>query len=811
MKVSYNWLKDYADISSSAIELSEILTNTGLEVEEVTKLEAVKGGLLGVVVGLVCSCEPHPNADKLKVTQVDIGTGDLLSIVCGAPNVSKGQKVAVATVGTVLYPEPENPLKIKRSKIRGVESQGMLCAEDELGLGENHEGILVLPQSAPIGSPLSKILDIEDDYILEIGLTPNRSDAMGHIGVLRDYVAYQNVHKNKNLRINWPEIPDLQAYIELDSSKKVNITVEDPELCPKYSGLTISNVLVGPSPDWLQTRLRSIGLSPINNVVDCTNFVLFELGTPLHAFDCAILGGKIVVKTAKQGDKFTTLDGREHELSSTNLMITNGEKNIGIAGVFGGLSSGISEKTTNIFLESAYFDPVCIRKTAKELGISTDASFRYERGTDPQLVEYALERCASLIIQTTGGKIAMEKVVVGEIESKRTINFNYFRNNQLIGAKINKNTVDLILKNLDFDIKPIDDQQCTLRIPSYRTDVTRQADVSEEVLRIYGFNQVSLPDSMKLSLTHQGKMDDENAQKMVSTFLVSTGFYELVNNSLSKSTYISTWIEEQKNEQIYMLNPLSQDLNVMRMSLLFGILEAITHNQNRQNSDLQFFEFGKTYKRKGTTYLENKRLLLALSGRKTPENWIDHSENHNFYSIKGLLWALFCRLGINQFVSEKNIIQRSYMEGVEIFIQQTKIGELGSISKQLKDEFGIKNDVFIADLDWDLLVSSLKMKKTNYKELPKTFYIRRDFSLLVDLSVQYAQIKEIALKTDKKLLKEIGLFDVYEGEKIPKGKKSYAVFFIFQHAEQTLQDSQIDAIMNTIYSNLNKQLGAELR
>lgn len=809
MKVSYNWLKQYTDISKSPDELSEILTDTGLEVEGVEKMEAIKGGLAGVVVGEVLECEKHPDADKLKVTKVDIGTGELLQIVCGAPNVAKGQKVIVATVGTTLYPSPEEAFKIKVSKIRGVESFGMLCAEDELGLGKGHDGILVLDASTKIGTPAATVFELEDDYTIEIGLTPNRSDAMGHMGVVRDYIAYENVHAGKNLVLEFPKLSDLTPK---NQSTVISISVENPELCPKYAGITISGIIVKPSPAWLQKRLRAIGLSPINNVVDVTNFVMRELGTPLHAFDCSKLNGKIVVKTAKKGEKFVTLDGVERTLSDSNLMITNGSENLCIAGVYGGQDSGVKQDTSAVFIESAYFNPVSVRKTAKEHGLNTDASFRFERGVDASLTEYALRRCASLLLDLAGGHISMNETVIGSIETQGEVNFNYSNCNRLIGAEIPKETVNLILKNLDIEVKSLKGDDAVLVVPSYRADVTREVDVIEEVLRIYGFNKIPLPEKMNMSVNIFPKPDIEKIQETMCEFLVGKGFHEMLNNSLTKSSYVEKFGGEKlkSGNNVMILNPLSNDLDVMRQSMLFNTLEVIEHNQNRQNSDLRLFEFGKVY-HKYAEYTENKRLIIAVTGKRNAENWNDSSDLHTFYSLKGIVVALLKRMGLEKFLKEKAIESDNLLNGIQLSLLKTKIGEIGIVSDKLKKQFDIKQDVFIADLDWDAILSSLKMNKIVYKELPKTFAVRRDFSLLLDTSVTYAEIESISKNTEKSLLKEMGLFDVYEGKNLPEGKKSYAVYFLFQDVEKTLQDAQIDAVMNKIRKNLEEQLGAELR
>lgn len=811
MKISYNWLKSYTNISVSPEKLGEILTDTGLEVEGITKIEAVKGGLQGVVVGEVLTCEKHPDADKLKVTTVSIGSDEPLQIVCGAPNVAAGQKVIVATVGCTLHPTPEEDFKIKAAKIRGVESFGMLCAEDELGIGKSHDGILVLPNHLTVGSPVANYFELEDDFEIEIGLTPNRADAMGHIGVARDYVAYMNVHEQANLTLNFPSIDEFKVQ---DESLKIDISVENEDLCPKYAGLTLKNVEVKASPAWLQKRLRAVGLSPINNVVDATNYVMRELGTPLHAFDCDKLNGKIVVKTAKNGDSFTTLDDVTRTLSDSNLMITNGNEHLCIAGVFGGKDSGIKESTTNVFLESAYFQPVSVRKTAKEHGLNTDASFRFERGVDPSLTEYALKRCAMLIQEIAGGTISMTpKVIRTGISLTHQVEFNFERCNKLIGANIPKEIVTQILLNLDIKIVSESNSTAQLEVPSYRVDVTRESDVIEEILRIYGFNKIPLPEKMNMSVGKFPNPDPENVQAVISEFLVGKGFVETLNNSLTTSSYVEKLGGEtlKPEHNVELLNPLSQELNVMRQSLIFNALEVIEHNQNRQNPDLKLFEFGKTYHKYSEKYTENRHLFLAISGRKMVENWNSSNENQSFYSIKSYVNGIFERLGLSSLLKESAIKSTDLIDGVQLSILKNKVGQIGWVSSALKKQFGVKNDVFVADLDWDVILQSLKMTKIVYKELPKTFAVRRDFSLLLDKKVTFSEIEEIARNTDKQLLQEVGLFDVYEGKNLPEGKKSYAVSFKFQDAEKTLKDAQIDAMMEKIRAELEGKLGAELR
>lgn len=810
MKVSYNWLKDYVKTSLSPDELSKVLTDTGLEVDGIEKIENIKGGLEGVFVGEVLSCEKHPDADKLKVTTVTVG-GEPLQIVCGAPNVATGQKVICATVGSVLYPNPEEPFKIKASKIRGVESLGMLCAEDELGMGTSHDGIIVLDKDAKVGTSAAVFFELEEDYQIEIGLTPNRADAMGHIGVARDVIAHQNVHQNAQLSLDFPEVEEIVAK---NQEVKVTVSVEEPDLCPKYIGVSLQSVEVKPSPNWMQKRLRAVGLSPINSVVDCTNYVMRELGTPLHAFDADKLGGRIVVKKAVTGDKFTTLDGVERTLHEDDLMITNGSKNLAIAGVFGGLESGISDETKNIFIESAYFNSISVRKTAKRHALNTDASFRYERGVDPTMTEYALKRVVSLIQSICGGTVSMDvaSVVSKKFENK-IVEFDVNRCNQIIGLEIPTEKVKEILSNLDIQVLEENRTQWKLAVPPYRVDVTREIDVVEEVLRIFGFNNVPLPEKLNSTITLRTKPDADKIQRSVAEFLVGLGYSEMMNNSLTSSAYIQKFGNEVfgvKNN-VEMLNPLSNELDVMRQTLIFSTLESIAYNQNRQNSDLKLFEFGKVYRKEGENYLENKRLVFGLSGKRQAEQWNSVNDKVSFYSIKGLVTALFTRLGLDGFLSE-NTLENSLLEdGVSLFVLKKKVGEMGWVSDNTKKYFGIKQPIFIADLDWDALLDQLKLVKVLYKELPKTFEVRRDFSLLLDEQVRFSEIEKLALGVDKKILKKIGLFDVYEGKNLDEGKKSYAISFHFQDAEKTLKDEQVDGIMTKIRQELENKLNAQLR
>lgn len=811
MKISYNWLKSYVKTNKTPEEISKILTDTGLEVEGLEKMETIKNGLKGVVVGEVLTCVPHENADKLQVTAVNIGEKNSIQIVCGAPNVRQGVKVVVATVGTTLYPSPDSPFKIKKSKIRGVESEGMICAEDELGLGQDHDGIMILPDDAEVGQSAKEFFQIQEDYIFEIGLTPNRSDAMGHIGVARDLVAYLNIHERAGLKL---EMPDVSNFKVDNQNKTIKVSVEDPIQVPRYAGLTINNIEVKASPDWLKNYLMSIGLVPINNVVDVTNFVLHELGTPLHAFDLDEVGDQIVVKNAKDGDKFNTLDGTERTLQNTDTMITNGVNHLCLAGIFGGEQSGVKDTTKAIFLEAAYFDPVTIRKSAKYHGLNTDASFRFERGVDPNAIEYAMKRAALMIQEVAGGEISMDPVdLYPHFIEKNQVLFSFERCNQLIGKSIPKGEVYAILENLDIHSFQEKDGVAYLEIPTYRNDVTREADVIEEVLRIYGFNNIPEPEQFKLSLMNNPLKEGEKMYNKVADGLVASGFYEVMNNSLTQSEYVEKLGGELLNNEnsVEMLNPLSQELNILRRTLVFQLLESVAHNQNRQNPNIKLFEFGKVYHKYNDQYEENSRILLAISGEKQIESWNNQKGKVDFYDLKAYVIAILDQFGLGNMVRFKEAKKSILQNAVELYAAKFKIGEIGWINAETKKYFGVKNDVYVADLDWDKLLDCLKMNKVKFTTLPKTFAVRRDFSLLLDDKVQFSEIETIAKKADKQLLKEINLFDVYEGDKLPEGKKSYAVSFVFQDEEKTLKDQQIDKIMDKIRAGLENELAAELR
>ncbi|MCG8578074.1 MAG: phenylalanine--tRNA ligase subunit beta [Flavobacteriales bacterium] len=807
MKISYNWLKNYLDFDLEPEETAKILTDTGLEVEGLEKVETIKGGLEGVVIGEVLTKEKHPDADRLNVTTVDVASGEPLQIVCGAPNVEAGQKVVVATPGCTLYPDPEKGFKIKKSKIRGVESNGMICAEDELGLGESHDGIMVLEDSVQVGMPARDYFKIEDDYLIEIGLTPNRADAMGHIGVARDLKAYLNYHKGQSLQLN---IDDTTFS---EGEKIINLTVENEVACPRYSGVIVSGVKVADSPDWLQNKLRVIGLNPINNIVDITNFVMFESGNPLHAFDLTKTGGDIVVRNARKGEKIVGLDEVERELSENDLMICNKDVPMCIAGVFGGLDSGVQDSTTDIFLEAAYFNPVSVRKTAKRHTLNTDSSFRFERGVDPNNVSYALNRAAKLIAEVAGGTI--EKVVdhyPNKIEDFE-VDFNFDRCRKLAGITISDEEILSILNELDITEISKEESQSKVKVPAYRVDVQREADVVEEVLRIYGFNNVALPEKLNTSISYRSNPDREKLYNTVADLLTNNGFSEIMNNSLTSSALWSKLNSGSFNaeEDVAILNPLSQELDVMRQTLLPGGLKSIEYNQNRQFPDLKFFEFGSVYKKSNEEYQENGRLGIWISGKKAKENWSVGQDKANFYTLKGVIEALLGKLGIDKAVNLDETEVDLFEYGYQLSITRQLVGEFGLVQPKIAKKFGLKGDVFYADLDWDKIVDLSVLNKITAKPLPKTQFARRDFSLLLNESVEFSAIEKIAYKVDKKILKEVGLFDVYQGKNLEKGKKSYAVSFTFQDDEKTLKDKQLDAIMDNIRKKLETELGAELR
>ncbi len=813
MKISYNWLCNYIDIDVPVNQVAEILTDTGLEVEKVKKIESLPGGLEGLVIGKVLETEKHPNADRLNIAQVNVGLEENLAIVCGAPNLEAGQTVVVAQVGTTVHPNEGDPFKIKRSKIRGVESSGMICGEDEIGLGTNRDGIMVLSNSVSAGTKAKEHFNVQEDYCIEIGLTPNRTDGISHIGVARDLLAALK-HKgicDQHFQLSLPNLSDFNE----GKGSSISIKVDDPMVCHRYAGVTISGVKVTPSPDWLKERLNNIGLSPINNVVDITNFVLHEYGQPLHAFDLLKISSKqINVKTLSAGTKFTTLDGLERELHQDDLMICNGNEPMCIAGVFGGSDSGISEKTTDLFLESAYFNPVSVRKTAKRHGLNTDASFRFERGVDPNQVIPALQRAALLIVEIAGGTVASE---ITDLYPQRienfVVDFSFSKCHQLIGYEIDKNTIKNILQSLDIEIKNENEDVLTLEVPPYRADVQREADVIEEVLRIYGFNNIPLPNKLNSSLASVEKPNREKLKNTVADYLASNGFSEAMSNSLTKGEYHSNskCLSVQTKYNVEMLNPLSSDLNVMRQSLLHSALETVNHNQNRKANRLKLFEFGKTYRKFDTDFEEKNMLSIVISGNEFEESWDKKSEPSGFQQLKGVVESLLSRIGVFAGPKYSEVKSEQFETGLTLSIAKKKIANLGWVDQHLKNEFDIKSDVLYAELNWDLILELSVRAKVKYKPISKIQPVRRDFSLLIDNTLTFEEIEQIAKKSEQKLLKSVGLFDVYQGKNLPQGKKSYAVSFILQDAEKSLSDKEIDKAMGRIQGNLEKQLNAELR
>ncbi|TXK75009.1 phenylalanine--tRNA ligase subunit beta [Mesonia sp. K4-1] len=808
MKISYNWIKQFIKTDWDAEKTGKLLTDLGLEVEGIENFESVKGALEGIVVGHVLTCVPHENADKLKLTTVNIGEKEPVQIVCGAPNVAEGQKVPVATVGTTLYDDKGEAWKIKKGKIRGEYSFGMICAEDELGLGKSHDGIMVLSEDLVPGTPLNEVFEIEKDQVFEIGLTPNRADAMSHFGVARDLKAGL-LQSEINTSLDTPSVSSF--HVE-NRSKRMLIEVDNYELAPRYCGVTISGVKIAPSPNWLKNRLKAIGITPKNNVVDVTNYVLHELGQPLHAFDADhIIENKIKVKTLPKGTKFTTLDEVERELHEDDLMICDNEKPLCIAGVLGGLDSGVTEKTTSIFLESAYFNPVSIRKTAKRHGVNTDASFRFERGVDPNITEYALKRAALLIQQTAGGYVTSD---LDDFYPKKIEDFQVFltfdKIYKLIGQEIDPGTIKSILASLDIRVNNVTESGLGLTIPAYRVDVQREVDVIEEILRVYGYNNIEFNEKLNASISNSTRFEDYKLQNVIAEQLVGQGFYEMMANSLTKD-YSALSETLKKDFNIEILNPLSQDLNVMRQSLLFSALESTAYNLNRKNENLKLFEFGKTYHNFPNGREEHKHLTLCLSGNKNRERWNSVAQKNDFFFAKGTIYSILERLNIAEGISFQPLTSDIFSEGLQVSYQKKKIIEFGVVKNAVLKNFGIDQEVIFADFDWGAVIEVVKNKEIVFKPIPKYPSVRRDFALLLDQKVSFNDIYEIAHKTERKLLKEVDLFDVYEGKNLPEGKKSYAVSFIFLDENKTLTDKQIDKAMVKLQQQFEKQLNAELR
>jgi len=808
MKISYNWLKQFIKIDWEAEKTGELLTDLGLEVEGIEKVESIKGSLAGIVVGEVLTCEKHPNADKLSVTTVNVGEEETIQVVCGAPNVAAGQKVPVATVGTVLYDEKGEGFKIKKGKIRGEESFGMICAEDELGLGKGHDGIMVLDAELTPGTPVAEVFNIEVDEVFEIGLTPNRADAMSHLGVARDLRAGLMQQKIQKELIS-PSVSDFHVY---ERALKFDIQVKDFELTPKYAGVAIRDVKVTDSPEWLQNRLKSIGVKPINNVVDVTNYVLHELGQPLHAFDAnKISGNKVVVTTLEEGTKFTTLDGVERELSSEDLMICDGnETPMCIAGVLGGLDSGVTASTTSIFLEAAYFNPVSIRKTAKRHALNTDSSFRFERGIDPNSTKYALIRAALLIEEIAGGQAVSDVDVVYPNKIKDFEVFMSYENvARVIGQELPRETIKNILASLEIKINSETEGGLGLVVPAYRVDVQREADIVEEILRVYGYNNIEFSHKLNTSI-EPSKSDGVKTENVVAEQLRVQGFNETMANSLTKASYIDLSENLKAENNVEMLNPLSSDLAVMRQSLLFSGLESVAYNINRKNSDIKFYEFGKTYHKFNDKYDENKHLTMFVSGSRDKDSWNTPNKKSDFYYAKAVVMGVLERLGHSKLKTTptKNDV---FSEGITLSLGKMKLVDIGMVNPKILKEFGIKQEVFFADFNWDTVLKVSQNNKLKINLLPKYPSVKRDLALLLDKEVAFKDLYTAAFQSEKSLLKEVDLFDVYEGDKLPEGKKSYALSFVLQDENKTLEEKQIEKIMTKLQKSFEKQFSASLR
>lgn len=797
MKISYNWLNTLINTNLSPEKIDELLTGTGLEVEGITPYNSIKGGLEGIVVGEVKTCAKHPNADKLSVTTVDVGGPELLHIVCGAPNVAAGQKVLVATVGCTVHPTKGDPFEIKKSKIRGEVSEGMICAEDELGLGESHDGILVLPADYEIGAPATKYFENYSDYLIEIGLTANRGDAASHLGVARDLRAVTNA----NIQTSSFQIPQV-------NTDKISVSIEDKD-CIRYSGVCVSGVKVAESPAWLQNRLRVIGLSPINNIVDITNYVMHELGQPLHAFDAANLAQqKIIVRKVNAGTKFTTLDKTERTLTGNECMICDGEKSIAIGGVFGGLDSGINNNTTEIFIESATFNPASVRKTAKHHGLSTDASFRYERGTDVEITIKALARAVELITEIAGGAVSSEVVDIYPTEVKHAqVDFNLDKFYRLIGQHIELSEVKRILLALDFTIISETNESLLLDVPAYRTDVTRHADVAEEVLRIYGLNKIDIPTRVTSSVSNSTENAQFALRNKLSDYLTDNGFNEMLNNSITKSAY---YTETELQHAVKLLNPLSSDLDIMRLSMLYNGLEVLQYNRNRKATDMCLYEFGKTYNQIDKGYTEQMHLSLFVTGKQQGESWHGAPKANTYFSIKAHVVNLLKKAGIKKIDSVTND-NGTLLSQTTITAQQKTLVVFGGVDAKTRKQFDLTDDVWFADFNWDNLCE-MSIGNTLKLQPISTFpAVRRDLALVLDKKTTYAEIEKIARKTEQQLLKEMNVFDVYEGDKIAAGKKSYAISFILQNTEKTLTDEEIETSINKLIKQFEKELGATLR
>ena len=827
MNISYNWLKRYIALEDDAQTVAKILTSIGLEVGTVETVETIKGGLKGLVVGEVLTCVPHPNSDHLHITKVNVGEPEPLPIVCGAPNVAAGQKVIVATVGTVLY-DGDQSFTIKKGKLRGEDSFGMICAEDEIGVGTDHAGIIVLPADTPVGMKAADYYHVENDTIIEVDITPNRSDAASHYGVARDLYAYYQAH-GQNIALAKPSVEEFDKLQITNDKLPINVVVDAPDAAPRYTGLYIQGVEVKESPDWLKNSLLAIGLRPINNIVDVTNFVLHECGQALHAFDAdKIKGNEIHVRYAKQGEKFVTLDGVEREMDARDLMIANKEEAMCIAGVFGGLESGVNENTKNIFLESAYFDPVTIRKTSRRHQLQTDASFRYERGCDPCNTIYVLKRAALLIKEVAGGTYRgpiLDFTASQELLKPWAVTIDIARVNALIGKAIGEETIETILKALEIEI--VDKSQIwQLAVPRYRVDVQRECDVVEDILRIYGYDNVEFPQKLNTSLAYGVKPDPEKLRRRIAEQLTAQGFNEILNNSLTKVSYYEPLTQLTLNTCVKIMNPLSQDLGVMRQTLLFGGLESIARNANRKNNDLKFYEFGNCYhyhanpaarehnpENSLVEYSEEPHLGLWLTGNKAAQTWVRKEEKTSFYQLRAYINNIFVRLGVDMTkLSVERLENELFSDGLVLKAANGKaLGFIGIVARKQLKAFDIDQEVYYADLDWNQLIKQNKQYKAVITDLPKYPEVKRDFALLVDKSVEFADLARAAFGVEKKLLKNVYLFDVYEGKNLEEGKKSYALSFILQDTENTLKDTQIENIMNRLKKTFEETFGATLR
>ena len=820
MNISYNWLKRYIATDLPAEKIAEILTDIGLEVEGFEKIETVKGGLRGVVVGEVVTCADHPDSDHLHVTTVDVGAAEPLQIVCGAANCRAGLKVLCATVGAVLYPDGgDEEFKIKRSKIRGVESLGMLCAEDELGIGSSHDGIMELPADAPVGMEAREYLHVEDDYLIEIGLTPNRVDAASHIGVARDLAAYLK-SRGENTEV---KLPDVSAFAPDNHDLEVAIRVENPEAAPRYVGVTVTGCKIGPSPEWMQNCLRAAGINPKNNLVDITNFVLFELGQPLHAFDASkIEGREVVVRTCPEGTPFVTLDGVERKLTDKDLMICSAERPMCIAGVFGGLDSGVSDTTTDVFIESAYFNPVWVRKTAKRFGLNTDASFRFERGIDPNMQVYAAKRAALLMKELAGGTISSDITdICPEPVGDFVFDLSLARVDALIGKPIPEATVRTIIAALEVKILAERDGVLTVAVPPYRVDVQREADLIEDILRIYGYNNVEIPMQVRSTLSYAPKPDRNRLMNLAADFLTANGFTEIMSNSLTKAAYYEGLTSCPAERCVRILNPLSADLNVMRQTLLFNMLEAVGLNANRRNGDLCLYEFGNCYfydeskrteENRLAAYSEEYRLAIAVTGVATPQSWNAKPVKASFFTLRAVAEKLLRRFGIDIYALKTETLESDlFSEGLSLSLGGKELLQIGSVAAAIRRRTDVKQDVYYLEMNFDALVKSTKKLKIVAGELSKFPEVRRDLALLVDKSVTFSSLRDAAFAAERKLLKSVSLFDVYEGDKLPEGKKSYALSFILEDKTRTLDERTIERVMSNLTRQFEQKCGAQVR